>query len=360
MSKADLASLTQENYCKSMFTYLGKGMQHAAKLYSSWMRQGKQLLPNEIEPQAEELLKQMVAQTDFSLPELSVVKQEGQTIKFLLKLNDGLESETVGIPMKTFRTLCVSSQVGCNMGCRFCETGKMGLIRSLTAKEIVAQLFYAKHHFKWSIRNIVFMGMGEPLDNLDAVLNAITIMNDPAGLNVAYRHITVSTSGHVESIDRLIKEADSALNLAVSVNAPTDEIRNRLMPINRRWNLSQLKEAMQRYCDSARKRTLLIEYVMIQGVNDSLECAHLLGEYLKGLQVKVNLIPYNPQSRDLYQPSSEEVVQVFSKVLKEAGYRTLVRTSKGQSIMAACGQLGNVQIRKQINQRKVVKFPYNE
>lgn len=357
MSKADLASLTQENYCKSMFAQLGKGKQHAAKLYSSWMRQGKQLLPNEIEPQAEELLKQMLAQTDFSLPEISMIKQEGQTIKFLLKLKDGLESETVGIPMKTFRTLCVSSQIGCNMGCRFCETGKMGLIRSLSAKEIVAQLFYAKHHFKWSIRNIVFMGMGEPLDNLEAVLQAIMIMNDPAGLGISYRHITVSTSGHVESIERLTKEADPALNLAVSVNAPTDEIRNRLMPINRRWNLSQLKEAMQRYCDSSLRRIILIEYVMILGINDSLECAYQLGEYLRGLKVKVNLIPYNPQSRDIYMPSSEETVSAFASVLKKLGYRTLIRTSKGRSIMAACGQLGNVQLRRYIHQSKSSQIP---
>lgn len=357
MSKIDPTSQTQENYSKNMFASLGRGRQHAEKLYSTWMRKGRQLLPNEIEPQAGGLLSQILEKTDFSLPQLSLVKQEGETTKFLLKFSDGLESETVGIPMKTFRTLCVSSQIGCNMGCRFCETGKMGLIRSLTAKEIIAQLFYARHHFKWDIRNIVFMGMGEPLDNLDAVLKAIAIMNDSAGFGIPYRYITVSTSGHVESIERLIKEADPALNLAVSVNAPTDEIRNRLMPINRRWNLSQLKEAMQRYCESAPKRTLLIEYVMIQGVNDSLESAHLLGQYLTGLSVKVNLIPYNPQSRDLYQPSADEGVRAFAKVLKELGYRTLVRTSKGQSIMAACGQLGNVQIRKQLNQSKGSQIP---
>jgi 23S rRNA (adenine2503-C2)-methyltransferase len=207
-------------------------------------------------------------------------------------------------------------------------------------------VFYARFELKRGIRNIVFMGMGEPFDNYDAVMQAVAVLTDAGGLGFGPSRITVSTSGKVDAILRMNQEADPALNLAVSVNAPTDEIRNRIMPVNREWNLAELKNAMMQYCQHPR-REILIEYVLLKGINDSLESADLLAEYLRGLRVKVNLIPYNPQTRDRFAPPEEVQREAFLKRMRDHGYQTLLRGTKGQKIMAACGQLGNVAVRRE-------------
>ncbi len=315
-------------------------------LYAVWFREGNlEPLWDRIEPQALKLVEEMVAFTDFSLPELSSELVEGETAKFLLKFSDGLESESVLIPMESGITICLSSQVGCRMGCAFCETGKMGLIRHLTTEEIVAQVFYAKYRLSRAVRNLVFMGMGEPLDNYDAVMQAVKVLTDPAGMGIGPSRITISTSGRVAEIYRLIEDADPALNLAVSVNAPSDGIRSKLMPVNKQWDMQALYQAMLSYCAHPR-REILVEYVLIRGINDGLEHADLLANYLKGLRVKVNLIPYNPQRRDRFQPPLEEQKEAFLKGMREHGYQTQLRGTKGQKIMAACGQLGNVEVRR--------------
>jgi 23S rRNA (adenine2503-C2)-methyltransferase len=230
------------------------------------------------------------------------------------------------------------------MGCAFCETGKMGLIRNLSAKEIIAQVFIARHVLHLEFRNIVFMGMGEPFDNLDVVLSALRILTDPMGLSFGPSRITVSTSGHVEGIYRFLKEADPAINLAVSINAPSDAIRRRIMPVNARWDMGDLKTALVDYCAHPR-REIFFEYVIMKGINDAEECADLLAVYIEGLKGKVNIIPYNPQSRDRFAPPEPKVIDAFLRRLRERGVRALVRNPKGQGIMAACGQLGNVQLR---------------
>lgn len=341
-------SSTQEDYANAIAAKLGRGYRHALKLYSDWFQLGKvssQALW--IEPQARALVEEMIQITDFSLPVKSHEKQEGDLIKFLLEFHDGLQSESVMIPMQFGTTLCISSQVGCRMGCAFCETGKMGLLRNLTAAEIVSQVFCARHIYGKPVRNIVFMGMGEPLDNFEAVMQSVKILTCPAGMAFGPSRITISTSGVVDHIYRLMEEADPALNLAVSVNAPNDEIRSKIMPVNKKWDMAELKKAMVDYCAHPR-REILAEYVLIQDVNDSLSSANELAEYLQGLKVKVNLIPYNPQSRDRFAPPSSEVKEAFLARMREKGYQTLLRGTKGQKIMAACGQLGNKEQRKKL------------
>jgi len=269
------------------------------------------------------------------------------TSKFLLQFADGLESESVVIPMQAGETLCISSQIGCKMGCAFCETGRMGLLRHLSVGEIIAQVFSARFLLKKQVRNIVFMGMGEPFDNFETVMQAVRVLTEPTGLAFGPSRLTLSTSGHVAAIYRMIEEADPALNLAVSVNAPNDAVRNRIMPVNKKWNMAQLKEAMSAYCAHPR-REIFVEYVLLKDVNDSLESADQLAEYLKNLRVKVNLIPYNAQSRDRFSPPAEEQQTAFLDRMRSHGYYTLLRLPKGKAIMAACGQLGNLQLRKNL------------
>jgi 23S rRNA (adenine2503-C2)-methyltransferase len=345
---------TQQEFSQDVQELLGKGKRHSEGLYAEWFRKGSITKEaNWIEPQARKLVEDIFSHTDFSLPELALQKQEGETVKFLLKMKDGLETESVLIPMESGVTLCVSSQVGCRMGCAFCETGKMGLVRHLQAEEIVAQVFYVRHFFKRSVRNIVFMGMGEPLDNFDEVMRAINVLTDPAGMGFGPSRITVSTSGCVDGIYRLIEEADPALNLAVSVNAPTDEIRRKIMPVNKQWGMVELKTALLDYCSHPR-RGIFAEYVMLKGINDSLEHADLLADYLSGLRVKVNIIPYNPQSKDRFSPPSMEEMNAFLQHLRGHGLQALLRHPKGQAIMAACGQLGNVKLRSQLAALKLL------
>ncbi len=344
--KISILGKTQEEYSLAIHEALGKGKQHAALLYAAWMREGDLAkCKQRVEPQALPLVEKMASLTDFSLPETSLIKEEGAVSKFLLKYADRLESESVLIPMEAGNTLCVSSQIGCKMGCAFCETGKMGLLRHLTPEEIVAQVYTARFVLGAEVRNLVFMGMGEPLDNFDTVMQAVRVLTDPAGLGFGPSRITISTSGLVDGIYRLIEEADPALNLAVSVNAPNDLVRRRIMPVNKQWDMQALKEAMRAYCLHPR-REIFVEYVLLKDVNDTLECADQLAAYLEGLRVRINLIPYNPQSRDRFAPPQPQVVDLFAERLRALGYQALVRHPKGQGIMAACGQLGNRQLRR--------------
>jgi 23S rRNA (adenine2503-C2)-methyltransferase len=350
-SMIPILALTQKQYADAVHARFGKGSHHASMLYSDWFRTG--LVSHEaawIEKQARPLVQGIIQATDFFVPERSLMKIEGHVTKFLLRFEDGLESESVIIPMKFGNTLCISSQVGCKMGCAFCETGKMGLIRSLSPAEIIAQVYQARFALHASIRNIVFMGMGEPFDNYDGVMQAIRVLTCEGGLGLAPSKMTVSTSGKVDSIYRFMEEADPAVNLAVSMNAPNDTVRDKLMPVNRQWNMAQLKQAMIDYCRHPR-REILIEYVLIQGVNDSLDAAQEVVDYLSDLRVKINLIPYNPQSRDRFAPPSEEALIAFRDFLRQKGFFTLLRGTKGQSIMAACGQLGNREVRKTFYQK---------
>jgi 23S rRNA (adenine2503-C2)-methyltransferase len=266
------------------------------------------------------------------------VEDDG-VVKFVTRLEDDLDIESVVIPMHRRNTLCISSQVGCRMGCRFCRTGRMGLIRNLTPAEIAGQVFAARNRLGFDVRNVVFMGMGEPLDNLDNVVQAIRVLEDQRGMDIARRYITVSTVGLVEGIDRLAGLADGPVNLAISLNAPNDEIRSRIMPVNRVNPMAALKASLLNY-PLRKKAALFVEYVLIAGVNDRQEHARALARYLAPLKVKLNLIAYNPTPESGLQAPSAEKYERFHAWLVDEKIFVRRRGAKGGRIMAACGQLG--------------------
>lgn len=337
-------SHTSEEFASLVHDCLGKGYQHALLIYQEWFRTGQVSGNHPSFKNAQILLKQMLESIDFSVLPLNTQRDDGQTGKFLLKTQDQLDIESVLIPMQAGGTLCLSSQIGCRMGCAFCETGRMGLIRHLSVQEIVNQLFVARFVLNYSVRNLVFMGMGEPFDNYDNVMKAVRIFTDPNGFGLGVNHLTLSTSGKIDEIYRFMDEEGPIPHLAVSLSGSTDEVRNRLMPINRRFPLKDLYQAMQAY-NLKRKKSILVAYVLIQGQNDSIAQADQLADYLSHLNVKINLIPYNPQSCDRFSSPEQSVIEEFGKRLRERGYQTLIRQTKGQKIMAACGQLGNLELR---------------
>lgn len=260
------------------------------------------------------------------------------TNKLAWRLPDGLVVESVVIPERGHKTLCISSQVGCAMGCRFCHTARMGFRRNLIPSEIVGQVLAAIENIgeREQLRNLVFMGMGEPLANYENVLKSIYILTDDLGLNFSLRRITVSTCGLVPEILRLGRDTD--VGLAISLNASDDRTRGKIMPINRRYDLSQLIEACRNYRLSRRRR-ITFEYLLLADVNDSVEQAISLAKLLKRIPSKINLIPYNESSDIPFKRPVHEQVLAFQQVLKEANYTAIIRKSKGRDISAACGQL---------------------
>lgn len=264
--------------------------------------------------------------------------QDGVT-KLVLKLADGHCIETVILPMPRHVTVCISCQVGCRMGCRFCETGQMGFIRHLRVEEIVAQVYYARVVLGLAVRNVVFMGMGEPLDNWDQVEAAMAVMEDQRGLDIAKRHVTLSTAGILPGIERLAGQHGPQLNLAISLNAPRDALRHWLMPGTQPYTLHELKQVLQAY-PLARGRVFFMEYVLIRGVNDTEDHARQTAAWLMGLPVKVNLIAYNPRANSPFEAPLAEDVERFRQILVARRLFVRLRGAKGDAIQAACGQLG--------------------
>jgi 23S rRNA (adenine2503-C2)-methyltransferase len=315
----------------------------------------KELAP---EPWAEPTLPKALAaalaeELDASGPALAAAHVSGydRSVKFLVALADGREVEAVLMPEKRRLTLCVSSQVGCAQGCVFCHTGRMGLVRHLTAGEIVGQLVLADRwlaaHPDWleaarlprsaRLSNVVFMGMGEPLDNVDAVATALEILTDPLGPALGLARISVSTAGHLDGLDRLLDRVPKA-RLALSVHSADEQRRSRLMPINRRWPLTQvLARIKERQATGA--APVLLQYTLIAGVNDGIDDAYALAALTAGLAAKVNLIPLNEVEPSRLAAPAPDRIQAFRDVLHAAGLRVMVRYSKGQDIAAACGQL---------------------
>jgi 23S rRNA (adenine2503-C2)-methyltransferase len=265
------------------------------------------------------------------------------TTKLTFKLHDGAVIESVVIPAEKRVTLCISSQVGCAINCQFCLTARMGLVRHLSASEIVEQVAWAKALWEPQhgrrISNIVFMGMGEPLHNYESVTQALRVLLAEDGMNFSRRKVTVSTSGLVPAIDRLGTETDIRVNLAISLNATTDETRDKVMPINKKWNIEQLLGALRRYPMEARQR-ITFEYVMLSGVNDTFDDARRLHKMLQGIPHKVNLIPWNPFPGAPFARPEREDVDRFQRYLLDHSVNTTVRETRGLEAMAACGQLG--------------------
>ena len=288
------------------------------------------------------------------------------TIKWLFSVGHGDAVEAVFIPESDRGTLCISSQAGCAVGCRFCSTGHQGFSRNLTTAEITAQLWMAEHHLRQKlgrtervISNVVMMGMGEPLQNYSALLPALKTMLDDHGYGLSRRRVTVSTSGVVPMMDRL--GADCPVALAVSLHAPTDALRDVLVPLNLKYPLADLMQASLRYLDHAPRDFITFEYCMLSGVNDQPEHAQLLIDLIarsgvggQGLSCKFNLIPFNPFPASGLVRSSVEAVQGFAQQLQKAGLVTTVRKTRGDDIDAACGQLaGDVVDRTKLAQRKL-------
>lgn len=280
---------------------------------------------------------------DFRLPGLLAVQTSVDgTRKYLCGLHDGLRVESVFIPEEGRTTLCLSTQAGCAMGCRFCATARMGFLRNLSAGEILGQFYgvLGERGLTGEPVNVVFMGMGEPLLNLDAVMRAFSILHDPEGGAVSRRRITVSTCGLPEGIRRLGAHAVRP-KLAVSLNAATDAVRSRLMPVNRKHPLAELLKACRAYPLAAGER-ITFEYLLAAGENDSVDDARRLVKLLRGIRCKVNLIPCNPTPGGVFGPPEETVVAAFQGVLAEAHYTAIVRKSRGRDIRGACGQLADL------------------
>ncbi|WP_442953702.1 23S rRNA (adenine(2503)-C(2))-methyltransferase RlmN [Paracoccus sediminilitoris] len=287
---------------------------------------------------------------EITLPEIvsRQVSTDG-TRKYLVRIAGGHEVEVVYIPEEGRGTLCVSSQVGCTLTCSFCHTGTQKLVRNLTAGEIVGQLLLARDDLgEWPVQgapkdetrlisNMVLMGMGEPLYNFENVRDAMKIVMDNEGLSLSRRRITLSTSGVVPEIARTAQEIGCLL--AVSFHATTDEVRNKLVPINKRWNIETLLNALREYPRLTNSERITFEYVMLAGVNDTDEDAHRLVELIRGIPAKINLIPFNEWPGAPYKRSSNNRIHAFADIVHNAGYASPIRTPRGEDIMAACGQL---------------------
>jgi 23S rRNA (adenine2503-C2)-methyltransferase len=297
-----------------------------------------------------------------SLPVISEHVSTDGTVKWLFDVGAGNAIETVFIPEADRGTLCVSSQAGCAVGCRFCSTGHQGFNRNLSSGEILGQLWFAEHQLRRrlglkegerAVTNVVMMGMGEPLQNYAALVPALRAMLDDHGYGLSRRRVTVSTSGMVAMIDRL--REDCPVALAVSLHAPNDALRNDLVPLNRKDGIAALLDACVRYLSAAPRDFVTFEYCMLDGLNDTPELAHELVRLVKGrVPCKLNLIPFNPFPQSGLVRSSPERVQAFAAVLQHAGIVTTVRKTRGDDIDAACGQLaGEVQDRTRVHQRLV-------
>ena len=277
--------------------------------------------------------------SNFFFGSLEIVKKQESvsTLKYLFKLSDGNLIEAVVMKHDYGNSVCVSSQIGCNMACAFCESGRLKKVRNLDASEMVLQILSIEQDAHIRLSSVVVMGIGEPFDNYDNLIKFLSIINDAKGLAIGARHITVSTSGIVPKIEEF---ADFPLqvNLAVSLHAPTNEIRNNIMPINKVYNIDTLMEAISYYIAKTNRR-VTIEYVMLNGVNDTEVCAHKLVELLRGMNVYVNLIPYNETSPIEFKATSKAKRDRFFEILNKSGITVTVRREFGGNISAACGQL---------------------
>ena len=322
-----------------------------------WLHQAGQTELAAMTNLSKSLRSRLLDYATVTLPEIiREHRSEDGTCKWLLRLADGNAVETVFIPEADRGTLCLSSQVGCSLNCSFCATARQGYNRNLSSDEIVSQLWLANRELggftsgERQISNVVLMGMGEPLLNFDNVVRAMDIMRDDFAYGLSKRRITLSTAGVVPALDRLRDCCD--VSLAVSLHAPDDALRDQLVPINRKYPLDQLMAACRRYVDSQQRRRVTFEYVMLEGINDSLTQARALIVLLEGIPAKVNLIPFNPFPGAGYRCSSKEVIDAFRERLQGAGLVTVTRKTRGDDIAAACGQLaGQVKDRTRRSQR---------
>ena len=323
-------------------------------------------MTNLAKPYREALKKQFL----ISVPEIisKNISQDG-TRKYLMRINGEHEVETVYIPEENRGTLCISSQVGCTLTCSFCHTGTQRLVRNLSSSEIVGQILAARDDLgEWPnqgvpkteprmLSNIVLMGMGEPLYNFNNVRDAMKIAMDPEGIALSRRRITLSTSGVVPEIAKTAEEI--GCQLAISFHATTDEIRDKLVPINKKWNISKLLETLKKYPKVSNSERITFEYVMLKDINDTDEDAHRLVKLIKGIPAKINLIPFNEWPGSPFERSDWKQIKSFAEIVYRAGYASPIRTPRGEDIMAACGQLKSATEKERKSKRTAVTLDIN-
>lgn len=335
--KKDIKSMTLSEL-KADIQKIG-GKQYLASQIFSWLH--KQMASSfdemtNISKVMREKLKEFYSISDCTIEKKLVSVYDG-TAKYLFKLDDGEFIESVVMKYKYGYTICVSSQVGCKMGCKFCASGIAGFVRNLLPGEILSQIYTAQKDLGIKISHIVMMGVGEPLDNFDNVMRFLELVSDEKGQNIGMRNISLSTCGVVSGIYKLL-EKKLQLTLSISLHAPSDEIRNQTMPVNSKWNIDTLLSACHDYIKATGRR-ISFEYAMISGVNDSDECARLLASKLKGMLCHVNLIPVNSVKERDFVKSSKERMDSFIRILEKSRINVTVRRTLGSDINASCGQL---------------------
>ena len=333
----DIKSMTLSEI-KDEITAMGEKSFKAGQIYS-WLHKHGAVSFDEMTNISKEFRSKLEKNYDIytCTIEKKLVSVYDNTVKYLFRLHDGELIESVVMKYKYGYTICVSSQVGCKMGCKFCASGIAGFIRNLTASEILSQIYTAQKDLGIRISHIVMMGVGEPLDNFDNVMRFLSLISDENGLNISMRNISLSTCGVVSGIYELM-EKKLQLTLSISLHAPNDEIRNQTMPVNSKWNVDTLLKACRDYTKTTSRR-ISFEYAMISGVNDSDECARELGRRLKGMLCHVNLIPVNSVKERDYKKSSDNRIAEFIKILEKFGINVTVRRTLGSDINASCGQL---------------------
>ncbi len=329
-------SLTLEDL-KSLLKKFGKEQFRAQQIYK-WVYESRITDPEQMTNLSKIFRADLPKILSFELPKvLQHLKSVDGTQKFLFDVGEGKSVEAVLIPSDDRLTLCISSEIGCNMACKFCFTGKQKLQRRLRADEIVGQFMQVNDRLEEGqrISNIVFMGMGEPLDNCEAVFKSIAVLHSPWGMNLSRKRITVSTSGLIPEMWRI---ADAKVRLAVSLNAPNDEIRSEVMPINKKYPLKDLLDECRRYYKETKDR-ITFEYVLLKGITDQVEHARMVYKLTKDIPCKINIIPFNEHPGSGYERPSDEQVGIFQKELMDLGAHVLLRRTMGRDIFAACGQL---------------------
>jgi 23S rRNA (adenine2503-C2)-methyltransferase len=339
METKELIGLTRGEM-EAILTARGEPLYRGRQLYRAIYRE-RRLDLAEITAFPKALRERLAGELQATLPEVETVFRSGDgTARYLLRLADEKEIEAVYMPEVHRKTLCISTQVGCPVDCKFCLTGVMGFTRNLSAGEIAGQVLRLCEENRWPFGekiNIVFMGMGEPMLNFDNVFAAIRLLADPQGIGISSARMTLSTAGVVPGIQRMSQEAVRP-KLAVSLNASTDAVRDRIMPINRKWPIAELLRACREY-PLRRHEKLTFEYVLLEGVNDSREDAQKLARLVKALPCKVNLIGLNPGPELLFRTPPDTQVLAFQQTLKSAGVAAFLRKPRGRDIFAACGQL---------------------
>ncbi len=336
MNKTDIKSMTEKELSE-MLEALGQPKFRASQIFK-WLQTGAVSfdemtnIPNSLR----EILKEKCYIADVQIVKKFVSKIDS-TVKYLYKLYDGEYIESVLMKYEHGYTVCISTQVGCRMGCSFCASGINGLTRNLTASEMLSQIMAAERDNGIRVSNVVMMGMGEPLDNFDNSVRFLELISCDKGMNIGLRHISLSTSGVVSGIEKL-KEYNFPITLSISLHAPNDEIRSSMMRVNKKWNVDALLKACKEYQKKTTRR-ISFEYALIEGVNDSKQCAEELARKLKGIMCHVNLIPANPVKENSFKKPDKNKIFKFQQELVKLGINATVRRTLGADIEASCGQL---------------------